>query len=85
MHAQPPFPKSTVTYKVVVYAPTERADTFPPISTLPLYTSFIHVIYFGTIITQSHNSSFFITGWKYQEAVVKVGVHALTLEADEYI
>jgi hypothetical protein len=28
---------SIITYKFVVYAPTERADTLPPISSLPLY------------------------------------------------
>ncbi len=33
----PPFTISTITYKVVVYAPAEMADTLPPISTLPLY------------------------------------------------
>jgi hypothetical protein len=33
----PPFTKSTVTYKVVVYAPAEKAGTHPPISALPLY------------------------------------------------
>jgi hypothetical protein len=34
----PPFTISTITYKVVVYAPVERADVHtPPISTLPLY------------------------------------------------
>jgi hypothetical protein len=28
---------STITYKVVVYASSEMADTLPPISSLPLY------------------------------------------------
>ncbi len=29
VHAQPPFILSTITYKVVVYAPAKRADTLP--------------------------------------------------------
>jgi hypothetical protein len=29
MHAQPTFTISTTTYKVVVYAPAEKADTLP--------------------------------------------------------
>jgi hypothetical protein len=29
VHAHPPFTIFTIMYKVVVYAPTERADTFP--------------------------------------------------------
>ncbi len=33
----PPFTVSTITYKVGMYAPAERADTLPPVSTLPLY------------------------------------------------
>ena len=33
----PPFTISTIRYRVVVYAPAERADTLPPISLLPLY------------------------------------------------
>ncbi len=28
---------TTITYEVVMYAPAERADITPPISTLPLY------------------------------------------------
>jgi hypothetical protein len=32
-----PFTLSTITSKVVVYAPAERTDTLPPISTLPFY------------------------------------------------
>jgi hypothetical protein len=34
---QPPFTISTITYEVLMYAPAERADITPPISTLPLY------------------------------------------------
>jgi hypothetical protein len=46
VHARPaPFTLVTITYKVVVYAPAERADLFiyqwgrytPPISSLPRY------------------------------------------------
>ncbi len=33
----PPFIISTITYRVAVNAPAERADIDPPISTLPLY------------------------------------------------
>ncbi len=33
----PPFTIFTITYKVAVYAPAERADTHPPISSLTLY------------------------------------------------
>jgi hypothetical protein len=35
-HANPPFTITTITYKVAVYAPAERANT-PPISSLPQY------------------------------------------------
>ncbi len=34
---------TTITYKVVVYAPAERAVTLPPISTLPLYVLCGHI------------------------------------------
>ncbi len=37
-----PFTISTITYKVVVYAPAERADTYTsPISTLPYMYSVV--------------------------------------------
>ncbi len=37
VHAHPLFTISTITYKVVMYATAERADTLPHISTLPLF------------------------------------------------
>ncbi len=41
--APPSFTLFTITYKVVMYAPAERADTLPPISTLPLYVLCGHI------------------------------------------
>ena len=34
-HAHPPFTITTITYKVVVYAPAERADTLPLLLVYP--------------------------------------------------
>jgi len=35
----PPFILSTITYKIVMYAPAERADSPPPFLTVPLYVN----------------------------------------------